>query len=170
MRQPAPRPDGVRSSPGRVRARQNNACARHSARRHDPSSVTCSPNGRCRLPHRGEGSRTRPQGPEGATRHLCVGDRYLTVANGSRRSHGSTLGSQQHNGLTQIGLSCHRWTERSCPGALFVRSKIVDPSGSMSLSRFWAGGEPDILRRLQAYSRYRVLRIPPVLRRPFDDK
>jgi hypothetical protein len=40
----------------------------------------------------------------------------------------------------------------------------------MSLSRFWAGGEPDILRRLQAYSRYRALRIPPVLRRLFDDK
>ena len=52
----------------------------------------------------------------------------------------------------------------------FVRSKIIDPSGSISSGRWWAGGEPDILRRPQAYSRYRVLCIPPVLRRPFDDK
>jgi hypothetical protein len=52
----------------------------------------------------------------------------------------------------------------------FVRSKIIDPSGSISSGRMWPGGEPDILRRPQAYSRYRVLCIPPVLRRPFDDK
>jgi hypothetical protein len=50
----------------------------------------------------------------------------------------------------------------------FVRSKIVDPLGSISSGRLWAGGEPDILRRPQAYSRYRVLCIPPVLHRPFQ--
>ena len=39
----------------------------------------------------------------------------------------------------------------------FVRLKIVDPSGSISLGRLWAASEPDILRRPQAYSRYREL-------------
>jgi hypothetical protein len=43
-----------------------------------------------------------------------------------------------------------------------VRLKIVDPSGSISLGRLWAASEPDILRRPQAYSRYRELHIPPV--------
>jgi hypothetical protein len=43
----------------------------------------------------------------------------------------------------------------------FVRLKIVDPSGSISLGRLWAASEPDILRRPQAYSRYRELYIPP---------
>ena len=43
----------------------------------------------------------------------------------------------------------------------FVRLKIVDPSGSISLGRLWAAREPDILRRPQAYSRYRELCIPP---------
>ena len=43
----------------------------------------------------------------------------------------------------------------------FVRLKIVDPSGSISLGRLWAASEPDILRRPQAYSRYRELHIPP---------
>jgi hypothetical protein len=52
----------------------------------------------------------------------------------------------------------------------FVRLKIVDPSDSISLGRLWAASEPDILRHPQAYSRYRVLCIPCVLRRPFDDK
>jgi hypothetical protein len=52
----------------------------------------------------------------------------------------------------------------------FLRAKIVDPSGSIRSGRLWAGGEPDMLRRPQAYSRYRVLCIPRVLRRPFDDK
>ena len=42
----------------------------------------------------------------------------------------------------------------------FVRLKIVDPSGSISLG-LWAASEPDILRRPQAYSRYRELCIPP---------
>ena len=39
----------------------------------------------------------------------------------------------------------------------FLRAKIVDPSGSIRSGRLWAGGEPDMLRRPQAYSRYRVL-------------
>ena len=39
----------------------------------------------------------------------------------------------------------------------FVRLKIVDPSGSISLGRLWAASEPDILRRPQAYSPYREL-------------
>ena len=52
----------------------------------------------------------------------------------------------------------------------FVRSKIIDPQGSVSSGRLWAGGEPDILRHPQAYSPHRVLCIPPVLLRPFDDK
>jgi hypothetical protein len=52
----------------------------------------------------------------------------------------------------------------------FLRAKIVDPSGSIRSGRLWAGGEPDMLRRPQAYSRYRVLCIPRVLRRPFDDE
>ena len=42
----------------------------------------------------------------------------------------------------------------------FVRLKIVHPSGSIRLGRLWAASEPDILRRPQAYSRYRELCIP----------
>jgi hypothetical protein len=56
----------------------------------------------------------------------------------------------------------HRWTERRLSWcAMFVRLKIVDPSGSITLGRLWAASEPDILRRPQAYSRYRELCIPP---------
>jgi hypothetical protein len=43
----------------------------------------------------------------------------------------------------------------------FVRLKIVDPSGSITLGRLWAASEPDISRCPQAYSRYRELYIPP---------
>lgn len=52
----------------------------------------------------------------------------------------------------------------------FVRPTIVDPSGLDQLGRLWAASEADILRRLQAYSRYRVLCMTPVFRRPFNDK
>lgn len=52
----------------------------------------------------------------------------------------------------------------------FVRPKIVDPSGSISSGRLWTASEPDILRRPQAYSRYRELCIPPVFRCSFNDK
>jgi hypothetical protein len=52
----------------------------------------------------------------------------------------------------------------------FVRPKIADPSGSIRSGRLWTTSEPDILRRPQAYSRYRELCIPPVFRRPLNDK
>jgi len=51
--------------------------------------------------------------------------------------------------------------EAIVPACYSVRLKIVDPSASISLGRLWAGSERDILRRPQAYSRYRELCIPP---------
>jgi hypothetical protein len=56
-------------------------------------------------------------------------------------------------------------------GALFRSSQDRrSHPGSISSGRLWTASEPDILRRPQAYSRYRVPRIPPASRRPLNDK
>ena len=63
-------------------------------------------------------------------------------------------------------LKClrHPWAER--------RLSVPMPSMQRGSTSGWfrAAREPDTLRRPQAYSRYRVLCIPPVFRRPFNDK
>jgi len=79
---------------------------------------------------------------------------------------------QPHNGLAQLWLSSSPLDREEIvrAGAPFCSPTIVDPSGLTRSGRLWAGGERDTLRRSQAHSRYRVLSISPVLRRPLDGK
>ena len=49
-------------------------------------------------------------------------------------------------------------------------TRQVTPRHSTTSGRFWAASEPDARRRLQSYSRYRVLWIAPVFLRSFNDE
>lgn len=61
-----------------------------------------------------------------------------------------------------------RWPPIRFTSRLFVARSSIHP-GLDQLGPLWAASEPDILRRPQAYSCYRVPGFPPVVRRPFND-